>query len=155
MSVQRWMRHFLSKLPSTKIHFDLRVRPLDSVHCSGGKVNSRFEFRVRHPYQNTTKGGFYSEVADTFVISSSRQTLLFSWAWTLKLWNFKWLKSCHICRKWSEGSNSKIEPYMILQSHFRAFFNTIWVLKNFKSQAQENNKVCLFEEMANASAPSE
>ena len=60
---------------------------------------------------------FFSEGTDAFVISSNRQRLLFSWAWILNLWYFKGLKSCHI-RPWcsSEGSNSKMEPYLSLQS---------------------------------------
>ena len=38
------------------------------------------------------KGGFYSEGVDEFVISSNRQTSLFSWAWILNFWDFKGLK---------------------------------------------------------------
>ena len=34
------------------------------------------------------KGGFYSEGADLFAISSNRRTLLFCWAWILKFWDF-------------------------------------------------------------------
>ena len=44
----------------------------------------------------TIKGGFYSEGADGFVISSNRQTSLFSWAWILNLWYFNGLKSSQI-----------------------------------------------------------
>ena len=66
----------------------------------------------------------------------------------MKLWNFKGLKSCQI-RAWSDskGSNSKKECNL---SHKRPLKS-----HEFKSQAQENNEVCLFEEMTNASALSE
>ena len=76
-----------------------------------------------------TKGGFVSEGTDAFVISSNRQTLLFSWAWILKMWYFKGLKSCQI-RAWigSEGSYSKIESYLSLQNHFRPLCDMIWAL---------------------------
>ena len=75
------------------------------------------------------KGGFYSEGTDAFFISSNRRTLLFSWAWILNLRYFKWPKSCQI-RAWvsSEGSNSKMKPYLSLQSHFRHLYDMIWVL---------------------------
>ena len=55
------------------------------------------------------KGVLYSEGTDAFVISSNRWTLIFSWAWILKLWDFKEVKSCHK-RAWSgsEGSNKAL-----------------------------------------------
>ena len=70
-----------------------------------------------------------SEGTDTFVISSNRRNLLFSWAWILNLRYFKWLKSCQIWA-WvtSEGSNSKLKPYLSLQSHFWHLYDMIWVL---------------------------
>ena len=66
------------------------------------------------------------------------------------------LISCQI-RAWSssEGTDSKMKPYLSLLSHFRSLTDIIWAPWNFKIQAQENNKVCLFEEMTNASVPSE
>ena len=99
-------------------------------------------------------GGFYSEGTDAFVISSNRRTSLFSWAWNVNLRYFKGLKSCQII-SWSSfvGSNSKMEPYLSLQSHFLHlwhFLNPL-ISHNLKMQAQ----VCLFEEMTNVSAPSE
>ena len=78
---------------------------------------------------SSPKGGFYPEGTDTFVISSNRWILLFSWAWILNLRYFRCLKSCHI-RAWvsSKGSNSKMKPYLSLQSHFRHLYDIIWVL---------------------------
>ena len=51
--------------------------------------------------------------------------------WILNLWYFKGLKSCQI-RAWSgsEGSNSKIEPHLSLQSHFRPLCDMIWAFQN-------------------------
>ena len=40
------------------------------------------------------KDGFNSERADTFVISSNRQTSLLSWTKILNFFPSKWLKSC-------------------------------------------------------------
>ena len=70
-----------------------------------------------------------NEGTDAFVISPNRQTLLFSWAWILKLWHFKGLKSCHK-RAWSgsEGSNKVPFGYLSLQSCFRLLFDMSWVL---------------------------
>ena len=51
-----------------------------------------------------------------------------------------------------------MKPYLNLQRNFKSLCDMIWAfknLKNFKIQAQENNKVHLFEEMKNASVPSE
>ena len=101
-----------------------------------------------------SKGGFYS-----FAISSNIQTLLFSWAWILKFWDFKGLKSCHI-RAWSstEGSNKASFCFFNSSELQQAFiWHDLSPLKyhKFKIQAQENNKVRLFEEMTNASVPSE
>ena len=64
---------------------------------------------------------------DAFVISSNRQTLLFSLAWILNLRYFKGLKLYQI-RAWcsSEGSNSKMEYYLKLQSHFLYLYDMIW-----------------------------
>jgi hypothetical protein len=58
----------------------------------------------------------------------------------------------------SEGLNSKMKPYLNLQSHSLALiWHDLSPLKsrNFKIQAQENNEVWLFEEITNVSAPSE
>ena len=84
---------------------------------------------VRSALLSFTKGGFYSEGTDAFVISSNRQTLLFSWAWILNLWYFRGLKWFQI-RAWcsSEAPNSKMETYLRLQSHFRPLFDMIWAL---------------------------
>ena len=86
------------------------------------------------------KGGFYSEGTDVFVISSNRRTLLFSWAWILNLRYFKWLKSCQI-RDWvsSEGSNSKMKPYLSLQSHFRHLYTYMTWFKSFKISQFQNS----------------
>ena len=66
----------------------------------------------------------------------------------LKLSCFKRLKSCHkrTC-SCSEGSNSKMEPYITRCEPLK------W--QNFKIQVQENNLVRLFGEMTNAPAHSE
>ena len=70
------------------------------------------------------KGGFYSEGADTFVISSNRQTLLFSWAWILKI-----VKLYHI-RTWSgsKGSNKAPFCYLSIESYFTFLFYMIRAL---------------------------
>ena len=106
------------------------------------------------------KGGFYSEGVDEFVISSNRQTLLFSWAWILNLWYFKRLKSCPI-RVWSvsDGSNCALFCYLSLQSHFRLLFDMIWAPWNITNSKFKLRKimrfVCLRKWEMYVSAPSE
>ena len=97
------------------------------------------------------KGGFYS------VIFSNKRTLLFSWAWILKLRDFKGLKSCQI-RAWSDSEVTYRVAKLSLIWAFKTtsgpfMWHDLSPLKshNFKIQAQENNKVGLFEEMTNAS----
>ena len=92
-----------------------------------------------------TKGSFYSEGTDTFVISSNRQTLLFSWAWILNLRYFRWLKSCQI-RAWvsSEGWNSKMKPCLSLQSHFRLLFDMIRAFWNITNSKFKLRKIIKF-----------
>ena len=85
-----------------------------------------------------SKGGFYSEGADTFVISSSRRTLLFSWAW---IWDIS-----------NDSNYVKYEPESALKAQI-VKWSTIWAFR--VTSAQENNKVWLFEEMSNVSAGSE
>ena len=82
-------------------------------------------------FRSFNKGGFYSEGTDEIVISSTKRTLSFSWAWILNLRCFKGLKLCQI-RAWSssEGSNTKMEPYLSLQSFFRLLCDIIWNLQN-------------------------
>ena len=49
-------------------------------------------------------------------------------------------------------------PFFSIQSSFMSSFDMIWAIENekkFKLLAQENNQVCLLEEMTNASALSE
>ena len=134
----------------------------DRVHAKkragGGSIWLFWNWEFCRNYKRDT--GFYSEVSDALIISSNRRTLLFSWAWILKLWDFKGLKACHISvGSCSEASNKAPFYYLSLQSWFRLL--NIWhdlsPLKylKFKIQAQENNKVRLFEEMTNASVPSE
>ena len=91
------------------------------------------------------KGGFYSEDTDVFVISSNRQTLLFSWAWILKLWDFKGLKSCYISA-WSgsEGSNKALFYYLSLQSCFGLLFDMISVHKNITNSKFKLRKIIRF-----------
>ena len=104
-----------------------------------------YTFEEANNFRLHLKGGFYSEDTDAFAISSNRLTLLFSWAWILKLWDFKVLKSCHI-RTWSgsEGSNSKMEPYMSLQSYFSPLCDMIWALKNVKVSKFKLRKIIRF-----------
>ena len=92
-----------------------------------------------------TKGGFYSEDTPEFVVSSNRWTLLFSWAWILKLWDFESLKLCHI-RAWRsfEGSNKAPFCYLRLQSCFRPLFDTIWALSNFTNSKFRLRKITRF-----------
>ena len=109
-------------------------------------------------YLNCIKGGFYFEGTDEFVISSNRRTLLFSCAWILKLWDFKLLKSCHK-RAWSgsEGSNRlyfAIWAFRAASGIYLTWFEPL-KYRTLKIQAQENNKVHLFEEMTKASVLSE
>ena len=71
---------------------------------------------------------------------------------------FERAKSCQItARNGSNVSSSKIEPYLSLQITSGPYVKLFEPLKshNFKIQAQENNKVRLFEEMRNVSVPSE
>ena len=51
--------------------------------------SSKFSLLNQEVIQVSPKGGFYSEGADAFVISSNRQTLLFP---ELEFWNFEILK---------------------------------------------------------------
>ena len=50
-----------------------------------------FQFLILKEYYSeivwdfASKGSFYSEGADAFVISSNRRTLLFSWAWNFEI----------------------------------------------------------------------
>ena len=92
-----------------------------------------------------TKGGFYSEGADIFVLSSYSQTSLFSGAWILKLWHFKLLKSCHISA-WSgsEGSNRASFYYLSLQSWLRLLFDMIWVIWNISNSKFMLRKIIRF-----------
>ena len=49
-------------------------------------------------------------------------------------------------------------PFLSIQSSFMPLFDMIWAITNEKKVkilAQENNQVCLLEEMTNASALSE
>ena len=91
------------------------------------------------------KGGFYSEGVDEFVISSNRQTSLFSWAWILNFWDFKGLKLCPI-RTWSVSDGSICAPFcfLSLQSCFRLFFDMIWVLWNIKNSKFKLRKIMRF-----------
>ena len=78
------------------------------------------------------KGSFYSEGNDAFFLN-------------FKLWHFKVLKSCHI-RTWScsEGSNSKMEPCLSLQSSFRSLCDMIWALLNDTILKYKFGKISLF-----------
>ena len=95
------------------------------------------------------EGGFYSEGTDAFAIFSNRRTLLISWAWILNLRYFKGLKLSQI-RAWSssEGETAKwsiIWAFKDTSDPCISWFEPFEILY-FKIQAQENNKVCLFEE---------
>ena len=99
------------------------------------------------------KGGFYSEGTDAFVISSNKRTLFFFWAWILNLWCFKGLKLCQIkaccsSEEFKKQNETLFEPSVVLQA---LMWHDLSPLKsqNFKIQAQQNNKVCMFQEMAN------
>ena len=98
-------------------------------------------------YSGAPKGGFYKESTDAFVISSNRKTLLFSWDWILNLRYFKGLKSNQI-----RAGKAQIWKWSLIWA-FRATSCTL-IYHNFKIQTQENNKVCLFEEVTNAPVPS-
>ena len=91
------------------------------------------------------KGGFYSEGVDEFVISSNRQTSLFSWAWILNLWDFKGLKSCPK-QTWSVSDGSNCTPFCYLspQSRFRPFFDMIWALWNITNSKVKLRKIMRF-----------
>ena len=112
--------------------------------------------RRADPPQLILKGGFYSEGADTFVISSNRWTLSFSWAWILKLWDNKGLKSCHVLVQ-NVAQKAQLRLHFTIWA-FRATSNsylTWFEFFGFKNQAEENKKVHLLKEMTNASVPSE
>ena len=102
------------------------------------------------------KGGFYSEGIDAFVISSNRRTLLFSWAWNFELFNGSnhITQGLEVALKAQKGSILLFEPS---ESHQALIWHNLSPLKyyKFKIQAQEINKVRLFEEMTNASVLSE
>ena len=88
---------------------------------------------------------FFSESADVFLISSNRQTLLFSWVWILNLWNFKGLESCQLrAFSSSEVSNSKMEPYLSLHSFFRLLCDIIWDLQSLTISKFKLRKIIRF-----------
>ena len=114
----RWHR-----VPPPKEYLSWNFKPNMS------SAGSLIIFSLWHYIMEAVKDGFYLEGTDAFVISSNRRTFLFSWAWILNLRYIKWPKSCQI-RAWvsSEGSNSKMKPYLSLQNHFRHLYDMIWVL---------------------------
>ena len=72
------------------------------------------------------------------------------------IWEFEIFQKRAWCS--SQGSNSKMEHYLNPSEPLLALiWHDLSPLKshNFKIQAQENNEVCLFEEMTNSSMPSE
>ena len=91
------------------------------------------------------KGGFYSEGTDAIVISSNKRTLLFSWAWILKLRDFKGLKSCQI-RAWSGSEVSNKAPfcYFSLQNSICFLFDIIWAPWNIRNSKFKLRKIIRF-----------